>query len=83
MHHVEWFRLFADREQPRALINTLLHKLASNFERPEFPVMQFYGVSGLALGPRQLADYDTRVADYDTRGTVALDGLSVGLELVR
>jgi len=37
---------------------------------------QFYGASGLALGPRQLAE-------YDARGTVALDGLSVGLELTR
>ena len=37
---------------------------------------QFYGVSGLALGARQLAD-------YDSRGTVALDGLSVGVEIMR
>ncbi len=37
---------------------------------------QFYGVSGLALGARQLAD-------YDARGTIGLDGLSVGLEVAR
>jgi hypothetical protein len=37
---------------------------------------QYYCVTGLALGPRQLAD-------YDTDGTVGLDGLSVGLELTR
>ena len=37
---------------------------------------QYYGVTGLALGPRQLGG-------YDAAGTVGLDGLSVGLELTR
>jgi hypothetical protein len=37
---------------------------------------QFYGVSGLALAPRQLADYD---AD----GSVGFNGLSLGVELTR
>jgi len=37
---------------------------------------QCYGVTGLALSPRQLAD-------YDAGGTVGLDGLSLGLELTR
>ncbi len=35
---------------------------------------QYYGVTGVALGPRQLAD-------YDANGTVGLDGLSLGVEL--
>ena len=35
---------------------------------------QFYGVTGVALGPRQLAD-------YDVNGSVGLDGLSLGAEL--
>ena len=34
---------------------------------------QFYAVSGLALGPRQLSG-------YDAGGSVGLDGLSLGLE---
>ncbi len=34
---------------------------------------QFYGLSGLALGPRQLGG-------YDDSGSVGLDGLSVGME---
>ncbi|MGA2063230.1 MAG: hypothetical protein ABSG67_22395 [Thermoguttaceae bacterium] len=37
---------------------------------------QFYGVTGQALGPRQLGG-------YDAAGTVGFDGLSVGLELTR
>jgi hypothetical protein len=37
---------------------------------------QYYCATGLALGPRQLGG-------YDTGGTVQLDGLSVGLELIR
>jgi hypothetical protein len=37
---------------------------------------QYYGVTGLALGPRQLAD-------FDSSGTVGLDGLSLGVELTR
>ncbi|MEN6457436.1 MAG: hypothetical protein ABFC63_00770 [Thermoguttaceae bacterium] len=37
---------------------------------------QYYGISGLALGNRQLAG-------YDSGGWVGLDGLSVGLELTR
>jgi hypothetical protein len=37
---------------------------------------QYYGVSGVALGPRQLGGYD------DT-GSVGIDGLSVGLEWTR
>ena len=37
---------------------------------------QYYCVTGLALGPRQLGG-------YDAGGTVGLDGLSVGLELTR
>ena len=35
---------------------------------------QFYCVTGLALGPRQQPDH------YDHGGTVALDGLSLGVE---
>jgi hypothetical protein len=37
---------------------------------------QFYGVSGLALSPRQLGD-------FDAGGGVGLDGLSLGFELTR
>ncbi len=37
---------------------------------------QYYGVTGLALGPRQLGG-------YDSSGTVGLDGLSLGLEIIR
>jgi len=37
---------------------------------------QCYGVTGLALGPRQLAD-------YDAGGSMGLDGLSLGLEMTR
>jgi hypothetical protein len=35
---------------------------------------QYYGVTGVALGPRQLAD-------YDASGSVGFDGLSLGAEL--
>jgi hypothetical protein len=35
---------------------------------------QYYGVTGVALGPRQLAD-------YDAGGSVGYDGLSLGAEL--
>ena len=35
---------------------------------------QYYGMAGLALAPRQLAD-------YDTDGSVGLDGLSLGVEM--
>ena len=38
---------------------------------------QCYGVSGLALGPRQLGGY------YDDSGSIGLDGLSVGMEWTR
>jgi hypothetical protein len=37
---------------------------------------QAYGVTGLALGPRQLDS-------YDTNGSLGLDGLSLGLEITR
>jgi len=37
---------------------------------------QCYGVTGLALSPRQLAD-------YDAGGSVGLDGLSLGIEMTR
>jgi len=37
---------------------------------------QYYGMTGLALGPRQLAD-------YNSDGCVGFDGLSVGVEWVR
>ena len=37
---------------------------------------QYYGMTGLALGPRQLGG-------YDASGTLGLDGLSIGLELTR
>ena len=37
---------------------------------------QYYGLTGLALGPRQLGG-------YDAGGTLGLDGLSIGLELTR
>jgi hypothetical protein len=37
---------------------------------------QYYGVSGLALGPRQLGG-------FDSNGSLGLDGLSLGLELTR
>ena len=41
---------------------------------------QYYCVTGLATGPRQLG---AQLAGYDAGGTVGLDGLSLGLELVR
>ncbi len=37
---------------------------------------QYYGFSGLAIAPRQFGG-------YDAGGTVGLDGLSIGLELIR
>jgi hypothetical protein len=37
---------------------------------------QYYSVTGLALGPRQLGG-------YDAGSSVGLDGLSLGLELTR
>jgi hypothetical protein len=38
---------------------------------------QFYAVTGLALGPRQLG---TQPGSADRNGTICLDGLSLGLE---
>jgi hypothetical protein len=40
---------------------------------------QCYGVTGLALGPRQLNNLN----NYDANGYVGLDGLSIGLEFTR
>jgi len=46
MRHEEWSKLFADRDEPRATIKEFFCDLAGAFSRPQFPVIQFYGVSG-------------------------------------
>jgi hypothetical protein len=39
---------------------------------------QYYGVTGLALGPRQLGCFDS--GGFDSGGSIGLDGLSLGVE---
>ena len=46
MRHVEWHTLFADRSAAQQTIHSFLSNLNGRYSKPEFPILQFYGLSG-------------------------------------